>query len=270
MTFTPLVPLGGYSGWRFLTRTLPRQSQAFAASRVNQASEAHFRDKIGAVRSAEDLLGDRRLLDFALKAFGLGDDINSRAFIRKVLESPTGDPGALANRLADHRYRDLARAFGFGDPGGPRTTTTAAVDRIVARWRQENFETAIGDANPDMRIALNAQNEIGAIARSAATPDARWYSVLGSAPLREFMQTALGLPSSFARLDLDTQLATFRKRLSALTGDGEVAQLAKPESMERLVQNFFLRRDQSAAGAGGSSAALTLLQGAARGLSLRL
>lgn len=271
MRFNPTLPAGGYAGWRFLTATLPRQQEAFAGDRTNRLAEADFRERIGRIGSAEALVSDRRLLDFALKAFGLGDDINNRAFIRKILESPTRDPGALANRLADHRYRDMARAFGFADPGGPRTTIKANVDRIVGRWRQEEFEAALGSTNPQMRIALNAQNEITRLAGQSGTADGRWFAVLGSAPLRSFMQTALGLPPAFATIDLDKQLQTLRGRMQTLLGESEIAQLTDPVRMEKLVRNFFLRSETAGSSAAGpQSGALALLNGAGRGLLLRL
>jgi hypothetical protein len=65
-------------------------------------------------------VGDRRLLEVALGAFGLDDDIRNRFFIRKVLEEGTTSPSRrFANRLSDKRYLALAETFGFGDrPGG--------------------------------------------------------------------------------------------------------------------------------------------------------
>lgn len=40
--------------------------------------EAYFRAKIGSVKTAEQLVSDRRLLKVALGAFGLEADINNR------------------------------------------------------------------------------------------------------------------------------------------------------------------------------------------------
>ena len=121
MTYAPVVPFGGLAGWAFLTRTREAQKTAFASSPAVQRDEAYFRDRIGGISSAEELVSDRRLLSVALGAFGLEDDINNRYFIRKVLEDGTLDPKALGNKLADKRYLELSKAFGFGDYATPRT-----------------------------------------------------------------------------------------------------------------------------------------------------
>ena len=103
MSFQPVIPLTGYLGWRFLERTSDAQQDIFAKSQPVQRATDHFREKIGKVNSAADLVNDRQLLSVALGAFGLDADINNRAFIQKVLEDGTLSQDALANRLADNR-----------------------------------------------------------------------------------------------------------------------------------------------------------------------
>lgn len=264
MSFSPIIPAGGLVGWRFLNRTLERQQSAFSGDKALQREEVYFRANIGKVRTAGELVADRRLLAFALDAFGLGGDLANRAFVRKVLESRSGDSGALANKLADKRYREFAGAFGFAEPGGPRTTLSARVERIVGQWRQEQFEQAVGTVDEDMRIALNARSEIARIADQAGTDDGRWYAVLGSAPLRAFIQTALALPSSFASIDLDKQVATLRGRLRSTVGESEVSALSDPGKLEKLTRAYFLRSDTAASASSGTTA-LTLLSQAAAG-----
>ena len=80
MTFTPVLPSGGYSGWSFLTRTLAAQKQAFVTDPAIQRDEDYFRDKIGKIDTAEKLVGDRRLLSVALAAYGLEGDANNTYF----------------------------------------------------------------------------------------------------------------------------------------------------------------------------------------------
>ena len=95
MTFQPIVPLGGLPGWALLNRTLDRQTEVFNQSPVLVRETDYFEQNIGNVRTPEDLVSDRRLLEVALGAFGLGDDINSQALLKRVLEGSTGDNDAL-------------------------------------------------------------------------------------------------------------------------------------------------------------------------------
>lgn len=274
MSFTPVVPFGGFAGWQFLNRTRAAQEKAFAASPSIQRAEAYFRETIGSVLTAEALVSDRRLLQVALDAFGLGADIDNKYFIRKVLEDGTLSPDALANKLADKRYLEFSRAFGFGDFATPRTVLSDFADSILSRFQTRSFEEAVGEQNNEMRLAMNAERELGTLALRATSDDARWLAVLGSVPLRTVFQTALGLPSSFASIDLDQQLSTLRDRAETVLGNSEIAQFAEPGKVSDLVRLYLLRGEVQAGSSAysGHAAALTLLQsaGSGRGLVSRL
>lgn len=264
MTYSPVVPFGGYAGWKFLARTRDAQQEAFAASREIRRDDAYFRERIGTIRTAGDLVADRRLLSVALGAFGLSDDIDNRYFIRKVLEDGTLDTKALANKLADKRYLEFSRAFGFGDFATPRTQLSDFADRILAAYKTRRFEEAVGQSNDQMRLAMNAERELAVIAGRNQSPDAKWFAVLGSAPLREVFQTALGLPSAFAAIDLDQQLVALKDKAERFLGSGDIADFSDPKKVEDLVRLYLLRAEtQVGTGYSASSAALTLLQSAA-------
>ena len=87
---------------------------------------------------------------------------------------------------------------------------------------------------------------------------------MGNAPLRQTFQTALGLPSSFASIDLDQQLGVLKAKAQSIFGDDSVSQFAEPEKLAKLVRTYLVRSEiASTAGAvGASSVALQLLRGA--------
>lgn len=265
--FQPVVPLGGYAGWRFLDRTMARQRAAFDAAAATARDADHFRARIGQIGSAAELLADRRLLRVALEAFGLEADIDARAFIRKVLESPALDPGSLANRLADKRYLEFARAFGFGDYPVPRSKLSDFPDRILAARAERQFEAAVGAKDGNLRLALGGRRELAAIAAGTASDDTRWLEVLGSAPVRQLFETAFGLPAGFVALDLDTQVATLREKARAAFGDDRLSSFAAPDRMEALVRRFLVRAEAAAGtlAPGPAANALLLLRAAPPG-----
>jgi len=78
----PLLPLGGYAGWRFLSSSLESQMARFADSPAQARDIAYFREKIAGITDAGALVSDFRALRVALGAFGLQDDLPNRAFIR--------------------------------------------------------------------------------------------------------------------------------------------------------------------------------------------
>lgn len=264
MSFTPVLPIGGYAGWKFLNRTLDAQKEAFTSAPAIQRDEAYFREKIGSVTTAQQLVDDRRLLSVALGAFGLDDDINNKFFVRKILEDGTLEPSALANKLSDKRYLELSKAFGFGDFDTPNTQLSDFADKIISSYETRQFEVAVGSQNDDMRLAMNAQRELGELADRSVSEDTKWFTVLGSAPLRTVFQTAFGLPSSFASVDLDKQLVEFKDRAQRILGSSDPGQFSDPEKTDDLVRLYLLRSEANAFNASTTSGAtaLTLLQNA--------
>lgn len=261
MSYQPVVLAGGLVGWSVLQRTMETQTAAFNASAVMQRDTAYFEENISKIDSAEDLVSDRRLLRVALGAFGLSDDINNSFFIKKVLEDGTLSEEALANRLTDTRYKDLASAFGFGDFSTPRTKISTFGAEITEAYRQRQFEVAVGESDESMRLAMNADRELEGLSQKSGSEDTKWFLVLGSPPLRQVFETALGMPSSFSQLDLDRQLDMLKDRADAHFGSESVAQFTDAEAREDLIERFLLM-DQIKAAPSSSPAeiALTLLQ----------
>ena len=266
MSFQPVIPTTGYAGWRFLTRTLPAQQEAFKESAPVVRATEHFRNNIAKVRTVDDLMADRRLLDVALGAFGLDKDIINKAFIRKVLAEGTLKDDAFANKLADKRYAQLARAFGFGDLGARTGLPSFATD-IVARFEARRFEAAVGEQNGDMRLALNLAQGL-ADAATAGSQNAQWFAVMGNMPVRTVFEQALGFPRSFGSIDIDQQLVAFKDRARATFGIDKIADFADPAQQEKLLRLFLIRSEASQGGGlSAGNIALTILgaRGQARG-----
>ncbi len=209
MSFQPVIVGVGLSAWSFLKSTRDSQRIAHQSDTVSQREDAYFRDTIGSVDSAEDLVADRRLLAVALQAFGLSNDLPNTFFVRKILEDGTLDPGALANRLADSRYTEFSSAFGFGDSAVPRTKLSGFADEILLKAQDQRFEEAVGVQDDALRQALYFERKLPEMARDTATDSSRWFRLMGDKPMRLVMEQALGLPQSFGQLDIDKQLEMF-------------------------------------------------------------
>lgn len=261
MSFTPIIPFGGYAGWSFLQRSLSAQKEAFEAAPVLQNDTAYFKENIADVQTPEDLVGDYRLLKVALGAFGLEDDIGNHAFIKKVLEEGSLDGGSFANGLVDKSYLALTKAFGF-DLGTPNTQLSDFAEEILAKYGERQFEVAVGEQDNDMRLALALDRDLDAILTSNNTADGKWYSILGDESLLTVFQTALNIPRDSSSLDLDSQVEYLRERAAAVFGDSEIDQFSDPERREELNRLFLVRSQINDLSSGMSSGAiaLTLLQ----------
>ncbi len=262
MIFQPIIVGPGLVGWNFLQATYDSQFEVFNRDPQLQRDTEYFTENIGTVLTAEDLVADRRLLSVALGAFGLSDDLNSQAFIQKILEDGTNDDAALANRLADERYRQFSDAFGFGPGQIPRTISESMMTDIVDSFREQSFEVAVGEQDESMRIALFAQHDLARLANEDMSEDAKWYSLMALAPLRTMFESALNLPSSFALIDVDKQLETFKSRAREIFGDNSISQFSDPEKVEKATTRYLARAqiDSFNANLSSGSIALTLLQ----------
>jgi hypothetical protein len=262
MTFAPVIAGSGYAGWTFLQRTRASQASAFNKSPEIARDEDYFRANIGKVKTADQLVADRRLLKVALGAFGLEADLGNKAFIKKVLADGTLTTGAIANKLADKQYLKLSAAFGFGDFAVPSTQISTFADTILSAFRARQFETAVGEQDGDLRLALNAQRELATLATKSGTETVKWLGVLGNAPLKQVFSKALGLPSNIGAVDLDQQLAAFRDKAEAAFGSGTVSQFTDPAKVEGLIRRFLVRSQAEAMSAqtGSGAAALAMLQ----------
>lgn len=272
MSYAPVIPMGGYAGWKFLNRTMEKQQAAFTASAQIQRNEDYFREKIGSVTTAAELVADRRLLSVALGAFGLDDDINNRYFIQKVLDEGSLDGDALANKLADKRYLALTKAFGFGDFSTPRTVLSDFPEEIVAQYRERQFEIAVGAADNSMRLALSLRRDLPELATQGSSEKTKWFTIIGSNTMSTVFRTALGLPESVSSLDVDQQLEIYRSRTEQAFGSSDPGQFAQPDRIDELIKTYLLRAElRSGAAASSQSIALQLLSASAgSGLSILL
>ena len=262
MTFQPIVPISGYGGWVYLQNTVETQKETFAASATVQRKMEYFRENISEISTAEDLTSDYQLLSVALDAFGLGEDINAKAFIQKVLNDGTIETTALSNKLSDKRYAALSKAFGFGDFDTPRTKLSYFADEILERFVDRSFEVAVGEVDNDMRLALNLSSALTEINENSESNNARWYGVMGNTAVRAIFDGAMGLPDSFASLDIDRQLEVYLERSEQLFDTDILSDFSEPDLQEKLIQTYLIRSSIETINTSSSaSIALTLLGG---------
>ncbi|PDT52219.1 MULTISPECIES: DUF1217 domain-containing protein [Sinorhizobium] len=176
--------------------SLSRVSEQTVVARDTQ----YYKDNIGNVGSVDDFLDDYRLYSYAMTAFGLGDMIDSVAFMRKVLESDLSDTSSFANSLTDDRYREFALAYSFSG-GTAVSQTEAQLDEIIGL-----YDTSI------LNLAETQKEET------------RYYNVmidkitsvdqlLNNDRLRAYIFTAFGIDeSTYSR-------QTIRSVLSSSSGD---------------------------------------------------
>lgn len=166
----------------------------------------YFRSRIGEVETADDLISDFRLYRYVMTAFDLGEVASQKALVNKVLSEDTSDPGALANRLADTKFKELATAFGFGVAGNLKLKLPNFLGEVEARYGRVSAELSAGEANNDARLAAYFQRKI--------VDASSWYDVLADKPMREVVFTALQLPDAMQTMDVDRLAQELEKRFA--------------------------------------------------------
>lgn len=232
---------------RLIDKTQARQDALIRKAPDHGRAIKAFEERIGKVRSVEDLLKDHEVYSFVMKAYDLGSQIFGKALVRKALESDIEDRGSLIRRLTDPRMREMYRDMGF-TKGGTENPNTAdpkwradMVERYIARQRID----AQWEQNPAVANVLEFRAKAGKVKS--------WFDVLKDKQMSEFMRTALGVPAASAKIDLDKQVVLLQRRF-------DIAKLADPGERTKLERQYVIAAEAAVGGAGARSTALQLIQ----------
>jgi hypothetical protein len=178
---------------------------------------------IGNVKSIDDFMNDKRLVNYAMTAYGLGDLSYATAFIRKLLKGGIDDSNALANKLTDPKYAAFVSTFNFVRYGSATTAFSSTQQGTVDLYNRQALEQSVGDQNDGARLALYFQ-------RKAPTIKSSLY-ILADAALLKVAQTALGLSPYMSNLSIEAQQAMIDKKLN-------VADLQDPTKLAKFLTRF--------------------------------
>ncbi|EIE51598.1 hypothetical protein C357_08061 [Citreicella sp. 357] len=131
-----MIAGAGLVGWQMLQSTMQSQRSSFDQSAEIARETTYFKEKIGTISSAEELVDDRRLLSVALAAFGMSDEIDSKYLIQRIIEEGADDNNSIANKLGDSRYITLAQAFDFQEIMNYKTEEAGFGDPIFAAYEE--------------------------------------------------------------------------------------------------------------------------------------
>jgi hypothetical protein len=204
------------------------QTQALIAG-VNPESEAvksdtaYYLKNIGSVQSIDDLLADDRLFSYAMGAFGMNPEVDTKASIRKMLEGGLRDPDSPANKASEPRYAAFVSAFNFEAHGEKAVTWNSAQQPTVDKYMRQTLEEDAGNQNEGVRLALYFQRKAPGLSS--------FYQVLADPAMAQVVRTALGLPASFASADLDKQVQLFESRL-------KIEDFSEPEALGKFLTRF--------------------------------
>ena len=263
MVYQPVIPLTGYGGWKFLESTFDKQLEGFTDSTSVKNDRQYFQDKMSSPIAMEDFLSDKRLLRVSLTAFDLGGEEWKVGFIRHVMEEKADPESNFLTRLNNQAYTNFANTFAVTD--GKISLSADAIATLSDDFELASFRSAVGDVDNNMKLSLNYKAKIGDLVREESSDSANLYRILGDVPVRTVLETALNLPSSWQKLDVDQQADILKERMLSVFSISKVTDLTNEDVMDKVIQRFHtmdsIANGQASLSSG--SVALTLLNNAA-------
>jgi hypothetical protein len=191
--------------------------------------DTYYATTIGSVKTVDDFLKDKRLVTFALDAYGLQDKNLSNDDLRKILTSDPTDPNSYINKPENSKYRPMALAFNFDGDGNLVPTPEQQVQtrgQMVATtdlYARQTLEEEAGNQDEGARLALYFQRLAPTITSA--------YSILGDKALLQVAQTALGLPTSMSNADIEQQAKMITDKLN-------LSDLKDPDKLNKFLARF--------------------------------
>jgi hypothetical protein len=187
-----------------------------------KTATAYYAANIGNVKSIKDLVGNYRLLSYALTAYGLGDQVNNKALVTKVLEGGYTSSKALANTLSNPNWKKFAQAFDFLGSGASSISTPTALATTEAAYTEQTLEGQQGQQDVGVQLALYF-NRVAPTVTSA-------YSILGDKNLLEAFQTTFGITLN-SNGNIDANAAIIERTMP-------IKDLQDPTKLKQLTARF--------------------------------
>ena len=238
--------LGTNLSIQIIDKTRDKQLEAMSNQPQHKRAIEYWKENIGSVVTVDDLMDDYDLYSFAMKAFGLEDQMFGKAMIKKVFESDIEDRGSLVNRLNNGRFKEIYNSFEFKYEGTMNYTTykTEWKQEIVDKYLATQFENKKMDESPSVGTALYAERK--------APSMKSWYHVLADKDMASFMRTALGIPDSMATVPIDKQKKLFEEKF-------DIEKLQDPEEVDKLQVKYGAMYDALNGGANSPTSPLVSL-----------
>ena len=225
------------SSYLAIANNMSRWLAATAQSPAVSIATNYFEQNIGNVKSANDLINDPRLFDYAMTAFGLGDMTYAQGLMKQVLAQGVSSSSALANTLPNPNIRAFAEAFDFADNGASTTASPTLASDVVNRYLENSLQTAQGQQDPGVQLALYFQQNAPNITSI--------YGILGDQNLLTVVQTALGISPLTSAEPIDTQA----QMLSSLIN---ISDFKNPAKLQSFIERFAALYDSSSSASNGA------------------
>ena len=208
-----------------------------------QREIANFKRKVADLKTPDDLFKDKRLLDFVMKAVGLGNREGMEGIFRKAMSESPSSEKSMVNKLPDKAWLAAAQTLQMDSTGVATLQSEDMVAKLSEQFARASYQSSLTEQNSAIPIALyfkeNAANVTSVL------------GILGDTTMRKFVTTALQLPDDIAIQPVSTQVKAVAARL-------DVKDFQSPEKVDRMISRFLINADKLNGGSGTGSYILNL------------
>ena len=239
------------------TRFLKGEEKEAARTKADEEA-SYYTAEIAGIKTREQFLADRRLVDFVLTAKGIDPIAVTDEFLAEAFSSDLGDPESFVNQQTDTRFAELIGTFNFDSQGNLDRNAPATVQSLGQMLEMQNdylrqtLETEQGNENAGVRLALYFER------MASSVTDA--YSILGDEALMEFFRVTFSLPAEISSMNIDQQAKILEDKL-------DLNELKDPEKLGKLVQRFTIMYDLENGFTGSAAVDILAGNGASAGIS---
>lgn len=196
-----------------------------------EAETNYYEQRINTVASAQSLVGNARLLNYALSAYGIDGTYYSKDHILRVLTSDVSDKDSYVNQLVANKSKDaagflkLAKAFNFNADGSlsaAKAQTDAQRENTITLYVDEE-QTYVSNYYLEREKAYYASKIASVTSVTDITSDSRLFN---------YVKTAF-------QLDSTVTSSVFKNIVTSdLTVDGNFAQANGGDAWVAVAQKF--------------------------------
>lgn len=227
--------------WKQLEKTGDQQRARWEKDPSVQREIAYAKDFASKVKNVEEMIGNRRFMNFVLSAFGLESEVDKKGLLRKVLTSDLSDQNSYANRMNDPRFQELAQRLNIKAQGMDNVKDSATLLSLELRYKKNEFEKAQGEATPGMREAMYFKENAGRM-RSI-------WDVLGDRTMRAVVSKAFDIPLETAVQSVESQAVAFGRKV-------DVEKFKDKRWVDRTIQNYLTKIDSETSQANGTGGSM--------------
>lgn len=193
------------------------------------AEAKYYSAEITKIKSLDEFLANRRLVDFALVSAKIDPGTVTTDYVRKMFESDFSDPNSFINTEPNTTvYKELISSYSFDGKGNVTRPdigiqTRRGLLETEDLYLNQTLEQQQGEENAGVRLALYFRRQATGISTA--------YDLLADSALLQVIQTTFSIPQEMSSADVDIQYAYINRVL-------DVQDLQDPEKLEKLLLRF--------------------------------